>query len=126
MAKKRGTIGAAGLKPKKPRQWGPLVADLGEVERLTDRVYGIVADKFAQRVIDLEAALDFYAWGPTQKSWLEPMEGEEYAKAIAKDGGKIARAYLEDRFDREYFGAPNKKAPGGWGVWPVKVRTSKK
>jgi hypothetical protein len=109
---------AARQKRKKLR-WGILVRQLGEVERLTDRINDIVQDKFAQRVIELEAALDFYAWGPGPKGELEPMEGEEYAEAIAKDGGRIARTYLQGRFDGAYYGARNKKAPAGWGIRPA-------
>jgi hypothetical protein len=34
------------------------------------------------------------------------MRGEPYVQAIAKDGGKIARACLKERFDGAYYGRP--------------------
>jgi hypothetical protein len=103
-------------KKRKPFR-AALWADIAEVEKLTDRIhYGIVHERLVMRIAELEGALDFYAWGPSPKGELEPMRGEAYAKAMAADGGAIARAYLKGRLDRSWFGERNKHAPGGWGT----------
>jgi hypothetical protein len=105
MTKKRGKTGG---------KRNPSLTAFAEIEDAGDKAFG-AAERLTRRIIDLEAMADFYAWGPSPKGELEPMHGEEYAKAMAKDGGKIARAYLKGRFDRCYYGEPNKDAPGGWG-----------
>jgi hypothetical protein len=114
MAKTRGKKGE-----RKPRglTTRKMVWDDGfvEVEHLHTKIETIV-ERLIERIIELEAMGDFYAWGPSPKGELEPMRGEEYVKAIAKDGGKIARAYLKERIDRGLFGAAHKDAPAGWGV----------
>ena len=114
MSSNQGARGAARRRQKRRRR-SPSSVAFSKVGRSTDQACS-AAEQLAQRIIDLEAALDFYGYGTNLRGELEPMSGEEYAKAMAKDGGEIARAYLKDRFDREYFGAPNKNAPGGWGV----------
>jgi hypothetical protein len=91
-----------------------MVDCLSEIEASLDRIHMLAFERLANRLIAVEAALDFYAYGPASKG-AEPMRGEEYAKAMVADGGRIARAYLEDRFDQQYYGVPKKGAPGGWG-----------
>src|SRR5262245_45993058 len=89
--------------------------DILEVEKLTGHMHR-VKELLVTRIMELEAMADFYAWGPSPKGELEPLSGEEYAKAMAMDGGAIARAYLTGRLERSAYGEPNKFAPGGWGA----------
>lgn len=73
-----------------------LWADISEREHLLNRLDEIIMDRLVMPIMELEAALDFYAWGPSPKGEPEPRAGEEYAKAMAKDGGAIGRAAESD------------------------------
>jgi hypothetical protein len=69
-----------------------LWTDVSEREHLPNRLDEIIMDRLVMRIMELEAALDFYSWGSSPKGELDPLGGEEYVKAMVKDGGAIARA----------------------------------
>jgi hypothetical protein len=87
-----------------------------EIEDIAGKRAVEIVDQLCQRIIELEAMADHYAWGPHADGQNAPLTGDAYAKAMAKDGGEIARAYLKERVSSEYHGARNRTAPGGWGI----------